>query len=237
MENPYFVNRTTRALIVDDDVFAQNYIERLLDMTGVQHIHKAKDGGEALNLLRGIDVDVVLLDINMEPVNGLEFLKAVRTGKAGVRRDLPVIVLTSIGGERMLGSVLAFDCDGFLLKPSSQHEVAEKIWSALVPGESIIRAPQAYQVIPTNLTENLNDTVLQEEPLPDHAIAVRWDELEPGNVLARDIRTFRGNTLLTAGTSLTQHLISRLGELSDLAGFEFIAIEDTTYVQGLQQAG
>lgn len=230
MNNPYLVNQTTRALIVDDDVFARDYIQKLLDMTGIQHIHKAKDGGEALNVLRGIDVDVVLLDIHMEPINGLEFLKAVRTGQAGVRRDLPVIVLTSIGDERMLGSALAFDCDGFLLKPSSQHAVAEKIWAALVPVQPVIRAPQAYQVIPTNLTENVNDTGAQEKPLPNHTVTVRWDELEPGNVLARDIRTPRGNTLLTAGTSLTQHLISRLGELSDLTGFEFVVIKNTAYV-------
>ncbi len=223
-------------LVVDDDVYAQNYLEKLLVMTGVSQILSARDGQEALDILSDHKVDMALLDINMKPMHGLEFLKHIRIGEANCSRDLPVIVLSGTVDDFLLGTALALDCNAFLNKPSSQAELAEKIRSILL-SSSAIRPSKAYQVIPTDLAFRMMPSKPQNDDVPDDAVVVRLDELQPGQVLARDIYTVRGNILLTAGTSLTQEFISRLGEISDSAGLDLVVIKDTVCKQNKMQLG
>ena len=225
MKKLYDLMEDVTALIVDDDAYAQSYVEQFLVITGISSIRMAQDGREALDILNGDNIDLMFLDISMGSMNGLELLKRIRLGETQTRRDLPVIVLSNASDERLVGTALALDCNAFLNKPSSQAEIEEKIMM-IFSSPATIRSPKAYRVISADLSLRMAPTKPQNDYVPNSAAVLRLDELKPGHVLARDIYTVRGNTLLTAGTSLTQALIYRLGELSDLAGLDLVAIED-----------
>lgn len=227
MKKGYRVNGKIKALIVDDDGYIRSYIHQLLEMIGFKHILEATDGASALAVTKREGANLVFLDVNMAPMNGLEFLKAVRTGEiAGVPRDLPVVVLTGSDDDMVLGAALALDCDAFLKKPSSQTEIAKKIWRIFEAGAAI-KPPVAYKVIPTEVVNTPAETAHEDEPLPDDAIVVTLDDLEPGQVLSTDIRTQSGNTLLTAGTKLTGRLINRLRDIGAFSELMRIAIGGT----------
>lgn len=96
-------------LVVDDNAVNQAVARAILEATGAQ-ITTADDGVDALEKLRAGAFDVVLMDVHMPRMDGLEALKRIRAGEAG-RRDIPVLALTADAmsgeGERLLA--LGFD--------------------------------------------------------------------------------------------------------------------------------
>jgi chemosensory pili system protein ChpA (sensor histidine kinase/response regulator) len=93
-----------RVLLVDDSVSVRRVLSKMLSRSGY-HVVTAKDGQEALNLLRQGDVDVVLTDLEMPRVNGYELLEAIRRNESS--KDLPVMVITSRASEKHMK--LAYD--------------------------------------------------------------------------------------------------------------------------------
>ncbi len=96
-------------LVVDDNKVNQAVARAILEATGAQ-VSMADDGVEALAALRESHFDVVLMDVHMPRMDGIEALRRIRAGEAG-RSDTPVIALTADAmsgeGERLMG--LGFD--------------------------------------------------------------------------------------------------------------------------------
>ncbi|EKV27662.1 hemerythrin-like protein [Caenispirillum salinarum AK4] len=82
-------------LIVDDQFNFRSLLRSLLNTLGVTHIHEAKSGHEALDMMANFPVDVVLVDDGMKPMDGISFTKAVRSGKHGVNPKTLVILMPS----------------------------------------------------------------------------------------------------------------------------------------------
>ena len=104
-------------LVVDDSALMRNLISRIIDGTpGMVVAGKAMNGTFALQKLERLHPDVIILDIEMPQMNGLEFLEERR--KRGI--DIPVVVLSSIAqkGARVTMDALSLGASDFLLKPS-----------------------------------------------------------------------------------------------------------------------
>jgi len=106
-------------LVEDDDVDIMN-VQRAFEKNHIANpLFIAHNGLEALEMLRGADVPkgrrIILLDLNMPRMNGIEFLRALRADPA--LRGTPVVVLTTSSDER--DKVEAYDLHvaGYLLKP------------------------------------------------------------------------------------------------------------------------
>ena len=82
-----------KVLVVDDEPFIRSFVVRLLGMIGIAQVAEAADGAEGLSKLPSFQPDLVVLDIMMEPMNGLQFLKTVRMGLGGAPYDQPVVCL------------------------------------------------------------------------------------------------------------------------------------------------
>lgn len=121
----------TRALVVDDDSLAREYVCDLLNKIGIASVYEAANGHEARDQVKQHDVDLVFLDVNMTPVNGLEFLKAVRMGLTAAPRNLPVIMMTINKNIAVINAAGRLDCSAFLTKPASTKEVANNILNVL----------------------------------------------------------------------------------------------------------
>jgi CheY-like chemotaxis protein len=83
-----------KVLIVEDNHHMRNLLRTLLNSVGIQEILEANHGGAALDVLREKKCDLVLSDLAMKPMDGLEFSRAVRIGKDSPNRFLPIIMIT-----------------------------------------------------------------------------------------------------------------------------------------------
>jgi two-component system chemotaxis response regulator CheY len=206
-----------RILVVDDDPFIRNMVRRLLEKMGVAEISEAEDGADGLKQLSAGEPDLVVLDIMMENMNGLQFLKALRTGLSGYRRELPVVVLTGASDEAVMGTALALDCDAFLRKPEGLNELEDRI-------ARVLKSPQEIQPSSAYRAVTVPDLVERAPPpqAPDPApvtgggVPTPVYEVEPGAVLDRDLVSPEGHLLLAAGAVVTAAYLNRLSDIAEM---------------------
>jgi CheY-like chemotaxis protein len=112
-------------LIVEDTELLRKIYADKLAQDGYD-VHTASDGLEALNALRSTEVDLILLDLIMPKMSGLEALEAI---KADPRlRDIPVIILSNLGQESDVERGLSLGATDYLIKNEAKPaDVAEKI--------------------------------------------------------------------------------------------------------------
>jgi CheY-like chemotaxis protein len=102
-----------KCLIVDDNKDVLIYLNRILIDTGV-NILTARSGFEAIELIKSTpDIDVVLLDMQMPEMNGIEATKEIRK----IRKNIPIIAQTAFVFEDDKDIVLEAGCDACLIKP------------------------------------------------------------------------------------------------------------------------
>ncbi|AKJ29141.1 response regulator [Caldimonas brevitalea] len=112
--------RALHILLVDDDTIDVMNVQRAFAKAQLPHpLHLASNGVEALAMLRGGQVPpgrrLVLLDLNMPCMNGIEFLHELRADPS--LRSLPVVVLTTSDDDRDKVSANHLNVAGYLLKP------------------------------------------------------------------------------------------------------------------------
>lgn len=118
-------------LIVDDSSVMRKIVERSLRQAakdGVDKVVEAGDGGEAIEKLEAEPVQVVFSDINMPNVNGLEFLRKLREGP---HAGLPVIMVTTEGGESTILEAINLGAKGFIRKPFTPDQMESALNKAL----------------------------------------------------------------------------------------------------------
>ncbi|MCW8835394.1 MAG: response regulator [Rhodospirillales bacterium] len=81
-------------LIVDDNSHMRTLVKEILRAFGIRNPHEATDGADALKELRIYAADIVICDIHMEPLNGIEFVQMIRTAKDSANPYVPIIMLT-----------------------------------------------------------------------------------------------------------------------------------------------
>ncbi|MDN5856691.1 MAG: response regulator, partial [Actinomycetia bacterium] len=118
-----------RVLVVDDDERVRTVVSWQLEADGYA-VAQAADGAAALEQIASDRPDLVVLDLSMPGVGGLDVLRRVRGG-AGGPTSLPVIVLSGRSGEtdRIVG--LDLGADDYLVKPFSPGELAARVRSVL----------------------------------------------------------------------------------------------------------
>ena len=113
-----------KVLVVDDERNIVRLIQVNLERAGYEVV-TAYDGKEALERLKHVRPDLIVLDVMMPNLNGLETLKEVRANPD--TRSIPVIMLTALGQEsdRVVG--LEYGADDYVVKPFSPRELALRV--------------------------------------------------------------------------------------------------------------
>lgn len=126
-------------LVVEDQEYVRSLIVQLLKRLGVGTVLEEEDGAGALSALRNLTPDLVLCDIKMTTVNGLEFLRRVRGGQGGAANcRIPIVFLTSISEKSTVEEAVANNVDGYLVKPVSLTALRSKITSVLTRRQSML---------------------------------------------------------------------------------------------------
>ncbi len=118
-ENKY--NRIKNILIAED--IDSNYILVRAILGSLYHLQRAKDGEEVIKLFRDSSPDLILMDIKMPKLSGLEATKIIRKASS----DIPIIALTAYAYENDRSAVLEAGCNDFLAKPFKHEELEEMI--------------------------------------------------------------------------------------------------------------
>ena len=114
-----------RALIVDDSSFIREYLKHLLDRMGVA-CEEAVNGSDALTMLAAQKAfDLMLLDVNMPVMNGLDCVKALREAKLGP--EMKVMMVTTEADHTFITTALDSGADEFLMKPFTPESLREKM--------------------------------------------------------------------------------------------------------------
>jgi CheY-like chemotaxis protein len=108
-----------KVLIVDDEVFMRKTIKAMLRVVGRFLVEEADDGDAALALLPTFKPDIVLCDIQMPRVDGLQFVQQLRNHREGDLRETPVLMLTVSADEATILGAARLKVSGYLVKPVS----------------------------------------------------------------------------------------------------------------------
>ncbi len=114
-------------LVVDDQDFMRSFIRQMLQNLGCNDIRIAIDGQAAINYLNGPELDLILLDIHMDYLNGLEVLAAIRAGVTSAKPYTPVIMLTGDTAESQILIAKRLKANAFLVKPVSLNSLSQAI--------------------------------------------------------------------------------------------------------------
>ena len=114
-----------RALIVDDSSFIREYLRHLLNRMDIV-CEEAVDGSDALTVLAAEETfDLMLLDVNMPVMNGLECVKALREARLGP--EMKVMMVTTEADHSFIRRALEYGADEFLMKPFTPESLREKL--------------------------------------------------------------------------------------------------------------
>ncbi len=115
------------ALIVDDSSVMRKIVERALRQSGLSlsPVFEAATGAEGLEVLRREQVKLILSDINMPVMDGLEFLRQLRA--ENLAPNVPVVMITTEGSEEHVRQALVAGAQGYIRKPFTADQVKERV--------------------------------------------------------------------------------------------------------------
>lgn len=125
-----------KILIADDEMIMLKIIELRLKKDGHQVI-VATNGQEALEKIKQEDPDMIIADIMMPFTSGLEIVSVIKQDK--MQRDVPIIILSSMGQENVVLEAFNLGADDYITKPFSPNELSMRV-RRLAPAEKVIRA-------------------------------------------------------------------------------------------------
>ena len=116
-----------KVLIVDDSAVMRKIVERALRQAGLElnEVLEASNGAEALAEVEKGSLDIILSDINMPVMDGLEFLKNLAKLEAG--KGVPVVMITTEGSEARVVEALSVGAKGYIRKPFTPEQVKERV--------------------------------------------------------------------------------------------------------------
>jgi two-component system chemotaxis response regulator CheY len=116
-----------RILIVDDSSVMRKIVERALRQAGLDGlaVHEAGSGVEGLEVLKSGPVDLILSDINMPAMDGLEFLRQIRAQNLAV--GIPVVMITTESSEEHVKQAIEAGARGYIRKPFTAEQVKERV--------------------------------------------------------------------------------------------------------------
>ena len=114
-----------KVLVVDDDATVREVVVDYLRNAG-HEVHEAVDGAGALEAVRQVDTDLVVLDVMMPGIDGLEVCRRLRR-----HSDVPIVLLTALGAEQDRVVGLEIGADDYVTKPFSPRELVLRVDSIL----------------------------------------------------------------------------------------------------------
>ena len=194
-----------RVVIADDQALVRSGFTMILVADGIEVVGQAGDGEEALELVRRTSPDVVLMDIRMPRLDGLEATRQI-LGRGGPAPR--IVILTTFDLDQYVYAAMAAGASGFLLKDVSPEQLVAAV--RLVRTGDALLAP----VITRRLIQRYARRDRRSFPLAGDLSALTARELEVLTVLARGQNNAEiAQTLQLSETTVKTHVTRILGKL------------------------
>jgi len=145
-------------LVVEDNQYMRKTIRNLLVNCGVKDIYEAGDGITALDTLRTVGPDVVLLDWEMPLLNGAELVRIVRSPGVFPMPDVPIIMLSGHGERWRVLEAARLGVNEYLIKPVSAKAIYDRLVSITLQPRPTVRLGDYYGPEPRKLaSEGVED--------------------------------------------------------------------------------
>ncbi|HYH21650.1 MAG TPA: response regulator [Azospirillum sp.] len=118
-------------LVIEDEAFTRMVLAKMLSTLGFRAVHQAADGEAGLAAVREHRPDVVVCDVEMAPLDGLGFLRALRASGDARSSALPVVFMTNRADEGRMAEARGLGADAFLVKPATPDSLREALGARL----------------------------------------------------------------------------------------------------------
>ena len=129
-------------LVIDDDRHMRMLIRNMLFALGVKDAIDASDGKTALEAMKAFKPDLILCDLKMEPVGGMEFVKQLRKDSENPNRFVPIIMITAYAELETVADARDSGVNEFMAKPVSAAALEKRIQRVLEDPRPFVEAPE-----------------------------------------------------------------------------------------------
>ena len=145
-------------LIADSNPYTRRLTRMMLTNLGVKSTYESGDGVGALDAIRAVNPDVMIMDWEMPILDGREVMRIVRAPGVYPKPNLPVIMLTDVGLQSRVTTAMRLGVHEFLVKPISPKTLQQRLLGLILNPRPMVRAGKFYIPMPRRRVD-LNDVL------------------------------------------------------------------------------
>jgi CheY-like chemotaxis protein len=126
-----------KILLVDDNHHMRVLLSEILKAVGVRHLYEASDGAQGLQMMKNHAIDIVMTDLSMQPLDGIDFVRLLRNSPDSPNQMCPVIMITGHSTMQRVQEARNAGVNEFLAKPLTARGVVERI-------NQVVEHPRPY---------------------------------------------------------------------------------------------
>ena len=135
-------------LLADSSLYMRKLTRSMLMNSGVKTVHEVADGVAAIDAIRNLNPDVMIIDWDISVMSGPEVMGIVRSPDVFAKPNLPVIMLTDVGLQSRVADAVRLGVHEILLKPISPMALEQRLLSVLLAPRPMIRTGRYYVPLP-----------------------------------------------------------------------------------------
>ncbi len=128
-----------KILLVDDNHYMRVLLAEILRAIGVTRIYEANDGAEGLQMMRDNPVDIIMTDLSMQPLDGIDFVRLLRNSPDSPNPTVPVIMVTGHSTFARVNEARDAGVTEFLAKPLTARGVIERLHEVIEHPRPFVR--------------------------------------------------------------------------------------------------
>jgi two-component system, chemotaxis family, chemotaxis protein CheY len=123
--------KRARVVLVEDEKVMSAFVLGQLRRLGILDLFAFEDGEVAIHQIAKLKPDLIITDVHMQPVGGIEFVRELRSAEDTHINRIPVIFLSADSSSETIGQVLPLGVSGYIVKPPTLSALDKKITNAL----------------------------------------------------------------------------------------------------------
>ena len=135
-------------LIADSNPYTRRLTRMMLTNLGIKSTYEAGDGVAALDAIRSVNPDVMIVDWDMPVLDGSEVMRIVRAPGVFPKANLPIIMLTDLGLQSRVAAAMRLGVHEFLVKPISPKTLQQRLLGIILNPRPMVRAGKYYIPMP-----------------------------------------------------------------------------------------
>ena len=135
-------------LIADSNPYMRRLTRMMLTNLGIKSTYESSDGVVALDAIRAVNPDVMIVDWDMPVLDGSEVMRIVRAPGLFPKANLPIIMLTDLGLQSRVSAAIRLGVHEFLVKPISPKTLQQRLLGIILNPRPMVRAGKYYIPMP-----------------------------------------------------------------------------------------